>query len=665
MKSKFLFSFLVFIIFCPFLKAQWNQIGSDVFGVIPYDNFGWVLDMDSIGDSFVTISRNGSGQAGVFQWDGSQWSQKGNSFFGDSVYLLRNGVGISADGNTIVLGNSTFQNILGRISVYQWNGTAWLPKGASIFGEEPSDGFGGSVAISSDGDRVAIGAGGNSGNGTNSGHVRVYEWTNNVWVQMGLDIDGEAANDYSGAVSLSSSGNTVAIGAARNDGNGVNSGHVRIFDYNGLAWVQRGADIDGERLNSYSAVNDLSADGNTVIVGASLNGIPPSFYLNGQARVFTWNGTSWVQKGQDIHGINPGDYCGNSVAINYSGDTIAVGALYHNGSGPRNNKRGHVRVFAWHQNSWVLVENGIDGRFNRSNNGRSVCLNASGTRVATGATGGGNGSPGYVMVYEPCLLPDQRDTLYPRVCDAYTVPSGNATYTISGVYKDTLAKAMACGDSLLTIYLTVDSSSASTQNITACESYTWINGVQYTNSVSGITHVVPNSMNCDSTLLLNLSITHLDTSLIQQGISLMSNDFNASYQWLDCNLNWQVIQGETAQSYTPQINGVYAVEVSKNNCKDTSACLPVIGVGLAENKQMPGFMVFPNPSKGTFNLVFEKLQDFVQVEVYAINGKKLSVQTFKHSPKLAINLQEFPKGLYLLKIVNNEGFSFSTRVLLN
>jgi hypothetical protein len=51
---------------------------------------------------------------------------------------------------------------------------------------------------------------------------------------MGVDIDGEAANDYSGwSVSLSSDGKTVAIGAKYNDSNGANnSGHVRVFQWN-------------------------------------------------------------------------------------------------------------------------------------------------------------------------------------------------------------------------------------------------------------------------------------------------------------------------------------------------------------------------------------------------------------------------------------------------
>jgi hypothetical protein len=69
-----------------------------------------------------------------------------------------------------------------------------------------------------------------------------------AWNQIGADIDGEAAGDYFGqSVSLSADGTTVAIGAWLNDGNGTDSGHVRVFKLDGtLVWNQIGADIDGE-----------------------------------------------------------------------------------------------------------------------------------------------------------------------------------------------------------------------------------------------------------------------------------------------------------------------------------------------------------------------------------------------------------------------------------
>ena len=98
--------------------------------------------------------------------------------------------------------------------------------GSDINGEAAGDKSGSSVAISGDGTILAIGAHNNDGSGSDAGHVRVYKWSNNSWTQMGSDIDGEAANDWSGhgpqgGVALSSDGMILAVGAHYNDGNGL------------------------------------------------------------------------------------------------------------------------------------------------------------------------------------------------------------------------------------------------------------------------------------------------------------------------------------------------------------------------------------------------------------------------------------------------------------
>ena len=147
-------------------------------------------------------------------------------------------------------------------------------RGSDIDGEAVEDRSGNSVSLSSDGSTVAIGAYYNDGNGSYSGHVRIYAWNTatSAWEQQGADIDGEAANDWSGwSVSLSSDGTTVAIGADVNDGNGYNSGHVRIYEWKGdlSTWEQQGADIDGEAVNDQSGASvSLSSDGTTVAIGA-------------------------------------------------------------------------------------------------------------------------------------------------------------------------------------------------------------------------------------------------------------------------------------------------------------------------------------------------------------------------------------------------------------
>ena len=106
--------------------------------------------------------------------------------------------------------------------------------GSDIDGEAANDYSGWSVSMNSAGDRVAIGAERNDGTSSttyyDAGHVRVYEYSNSGWTQLGSDIDGEAADDRSGnSVSMNSAGDRVAIGAPWNDGTANTAGHVRVY----------------------------------------------------------------------------------------------------------------------------------------------------------------------------------------------------------------------------------------------------------------------------------------------------------------------------------------------------------------------------------------------------------------------------------------------------
>ena len=168
----------------------------------------------------------------------------------------------------------------------------WTQQGADIDGEAEGDDSGSSVSLSADGSIVAIGARRNDGVGSNDAdHVRVYAWDGDSWNQLGADIDGEADDDRNGfSVSLSSDGTTVAIGAYRNDANGSNSGHVRVYEWNSATstWEQQGADIDGEAAGDYSGGSvSLSSDGTTVAIGASGNTANGSW--SGHVRIYSNN----------------------------------------------------------------------------------------------------------------------------------------------------------------------------------------------------------------------------------------------------------------------------------------------------------------------------------------------------------------------------------------
>ena len=99
--------------------------------------------------------------------------------------------------------------------------------------------------------------------------------TSSFFTQIGSDIDGEAAYDYSGfSVSLSADGSVVAIGATQNDGNGSDSGHVRIYKNVNDNWTQVGSDIDGEAAEDSSGISvSLSQDGTIVAVRQEMMGM--------------------------------------------------------------------------------------------------------------------------------------------------------------------------------------------------------------------------------------------------------------------------------------------------------------------------------------------------------------------------------------------------------
>ena len=102
--------------------------------------------------------------------------------------------------------------------------------GADIDGEAAGDWSGWSVAMSGDGLRIAIGAKWNVGTASDAGHVRVYTLINGTWSKTGVDIDGEAAGDQAGSsVAMSGDGSRIAIGTPYNEGTGSNAGHVRVY----------------------------------------------------------------------------------------------------------------------------------------------------------------------------------------------------------------------------------------------------------------------------------------------------------------------------------------------------------------------------------------------------------------------------------------------------
>ena len=118
----------------------------------------------------------------------------------------------------------------------------------------------------------------NDGNGTNSGHTRIYKWNGSNWNKLGSDIDGEAAGDFSGdSVSLASDGSTVAIGAYRNSSE---AGHVRVFsiaDVTAPTFSSAATNTDGSKViltyNEPLSATTAAASAYTVTTDGAANAV--------------------------------------------------------------------------------------------------------------------------------------------------------------------------------------------------------------------------------------------------------------------------------------------------------------------------------------------------------------------------------------------------------
>ena len=111
--------------------------------------------------------------------------------------------------------------------------------------------------------------------------------SNGSWFQKGQDIDGEAPGDRSGISVSMPDANTVAIGAPWNDGNGFDAGQVRVYEWNGSKWVQKGQDIEGEAEWNKSGFSVSMPDANTVAIGAPENDGKRRRYNAGHVRVYS------------------------------------------------------------------------------------------------------------------------------------------------------------------------------------------------------------------------------------------------------------------------------------------------------------------------------------------------------------------------------------------
>ena len=185
-----------------------------------------------------------------------------------------------------------------------------------------------------------------------------------------------------------------------------------------------------------------------------------------------------------------------------------------------------------------------------------------------------------------------------------------------------------------------------TDYVTVCDSLTWMDGVTYHQSTQSTYFTLPSSTGCDSIICLSLTIPVIDTTVnVNPNGVFGSNQHAATYQWLDCNNGYAALPGDTLQTFTPTVNGNYAVEINLFGCVDTSACMHISNVGI-EELAGSAIRLYPNPNSGKFIL---DLGDLRAKEVRILNslGQEIIAIQDVNSPTFDMDLKP---GFYFAQI---------------
>lgn len=275
------------------INGEWIQIGNDIVGETNSDYSGTSVDLSADG-TIVAIgapdnagSGTDMGHVRVFENVSGTWTQIGQDIDGENNFdKSGRSVSISADGRIVAIGAPNNNSYSGHVRVFENNSGTWTQLGQDIDGESNGNESGDSISMNNEGDVIVIGARFNSDSYPEAGHARVYQYAGGSWTQIGQDIDGVFINDQFGrSVAISGNGEIIAVGAPNNDYNATSSGHIRIFKNLGGTWTQIGSSINGEMFSDLVGLSvSLNYDGSIVASGEPYT--DGNGDQSGRARVF-------------------------------------------------------------------------------------------------------------------------------------------------------------------------------------------------------------------------------------------------------------------------------------------------------------------------------------------------------------------------------------------
>lgn len=345
-----------------------------------------------------------SGRVSVYTLQSGTWVLKGSVLLSPTHEdMFGNAVSLSDDGNILAVGvkmNDENGENAGKVCIYHYDGADWVEYGNVLKGANAGDVFGAAVMLNDTGDRVAISSIGDDTNGDSAGKVQVYLYSSGAWSALGTPMLGIGAyNGLGSGLSISGDGNTVIASAGYASYDEISKGFICVFRYDGSVWQQISPITWGDNMGDlFGNAVSISSDGNTIIVGAPMcNG---SMGVDaGAVKVIDYDGSNWQQRGTTFLGNTEGGQRGKAVTISNDGNLVAIGEPNNTTNGFMSGK---VTVFSWDGANWVQRGISIDGTSAFDCAGSKILISSNGSNLMLGIPGddGGGNDAGKIAVYK-------------------------------------------------------------------------------------------------------------------------------------------------------------------------------------------------------------------------------------------------------------------------
>lgn len=143
----------------------------------------------------------------------------------------------------------------------------------------------------------------------------------------------------------------------------------------------------------------------------------------------------------------------------------------------------------------------------------------------------------------------------------------------------------------------------------------------------------------------------IDTSISVNGMVLTSNALGVDYQWLDCTNNYATIPNANSAIFTGVLSNTYAVELTHNNCKDTSTCIPLGVLDASRINSEAIFKLSPNPVQEVCTIAAS--QEITGIRISTLMGQVVYTNSEINQHSFTISTKQWEAGLYLVELESN------------